>query len=90
MVLYGLIVVGGVTLSRWVTVFGVAIASVGLGLLLGVAAYQGYVPVVHALSAWALFQVSYGIAVVVTDGPALRSLAKGSWGKIGSSTDKIE
>jgi hypothetical protein len=77
MVLYGLIIAGGVTLSRWVTVFGVAIASIGLGVVLGIAAFQGYVPLVHALAAWALFQVSYGVAVVAMDGPALKSLTKG-------------
>jgi hypothetical protein len=90
MVLYGLIVVGGVTLSRWVTVFGVAIASIGLGIVLAVAAYQGYVPVVHALSAWALFQVSYGVAVVVTDGPALKFLTRGYDSGIGSGQDKAD
>jgi hypothetical protein len=87
MVLYGLIIVGGVTLSRWVTVFGVAIASIGLGIVLAVAAYQDYVPLVHALSAWALFQVSYGVAVVVADGPALKSLTRGHHGRLGSGPD---
>jgi hypothetical protein len=90
MVLYGLIVVGGVTLSRWVTVFGVAIASIGLGIVLGVAAYQGYVPVVHALSAWALFQVAYGVAVVVMDGPALKFLTKGYASRLDSGQDKAD
>ncbi|MFO1146960.1 MAG: hypothetical protein U1E62_01185 [Alsobacter sp.] len=90
MLLYALIVLGGVSLSRWVTVFGVAIASVGLGLVLAVATYQGYVPLVHALFVWALFQVSYGVAVVVLDGPALKSLTKGYDSRLGPGQDRAD
>lgn len=74
LVFYGLIILGGAFLSRWVTVFGVAIASVGLGVVLGVAAYGGFVPVLHALVGWALFQIAYGVSVVAFDAAARRSV----------------
>ena len=73
-VLYGLVILGGAILSRWVTVYGVAIASIGLGVTLGLAAYSGLVPFVHALVCWALFQVAYGVSVVLLDAPARKSM----------------
>lgn len=73
-VLFGLIILGGALLSRWVTVFGVAIASVGLGVALGLAAYGGLLPVTQALTCWALFQVAYGVTVVLLDAPARKSM----------------
>lgn len=73
-VLFGLIILGGALLSRWVTVFGVAIASVGLGVALGLAAYGGFLPVTQALTCWALFQVAYGVTVVMLDAPARKSM----------------
>jgi hypothetical protein len=72
LVLYGLIIVGGACLSRWVSVYGVAIASVGLGMGLAVATYGGYLPPLHALISWALFQIAYGIAAVLLDRKARR------------------
>lgn len=73
-VLYGLVILGGALLSRWVTVFGVAIASVGLGVTLGLASYGGLVPFFHALVCWALFQIAYGVTVVMLDAPARKSM----------------
>lgn len=72
LVLYGLFFIGGACLSRWVTVWGVAIASIGLGMGLGVATYGGYVPAAHALASWALFQIAYGLAAVFLDRKARR------------------
>lgn len=73
-VLFGLIILGGALLSRWVTVFGVAIASVGLGVALGLAAYGGFLPFTQALICWGLFQVAYGVTVVMLDAPARKSM----------------
>lgn len=88
LLLYGLIIVGGAFLSRWVTVYGVAIASIGLGVTLGVATYGDYLPLLHALIAWALFQVSYGVAAVAFDPGARRQILKsGTWG-VGAAPDR--
>ena len=76
LLLYGLIIIGGALLSRWVTVFGVAIASIGLGVALGAATYGGLVSPLHALGSWALFQISYGLSIVAFDGPARHSFLK--------------
>jgi hypothetical protein len=80
LLLYGLIIVAGACLSRWVTVYGVALASIGLGVTLGVATYGDYLPMLHALLAWALFQVAYGVAAVAFDPGARRQVLKsGAW-----------
>lgn len=76
LLLYGLIIIGGALLSRWVTVFGVALASIGLGVALGAATYGGLVNPLHALGSWALFQISYGLSVVAFDGPARDSVLR--------------